>query len=80
MVRGDRERLDVLERGNRALRRANGSLLTTLANVVRLLAPAPPASSPAGARGRTNEFAQWRAAVKGDAPGETVLVPRGASR
>ncbi len=86
---GDRERLEALERENRELRRANQALLTILALVV---CAAPPTTAPPGsgtdedAVPSTNpgaladEGARWEADLEGEAPWETVLVPRGTSK
>ena len=88
-----RDRLEALERENRELRQANESLVAALEDVIRRarLAPVPPCSGAGDAvdapaspstetRARPEETAQQEAAVDGEAPWETVLVPRGTSR
>ena len=73
---GARERLEALERENRALRRTNESLLAALAHAGCATPPLPSVGTCAGA----DEGASWEAALEGEAPWETVLVPRGTSR
>ena len=69
--RGGRERLEDLERENRELRRANESLTAALQHALCSMAFAPPGTGARDARA---------SALKGEAPWETVLVPRGAVR
>ncbi|MYG28470.1 MAG: hypothetical protein F4213_21045 [Boseongicola sp. SB0677_bin_26] len=88
-----RQRIEALERENRELRRANDSLLAALEDVMRGTQPAPvsprsgkghtvgaPAPASIESRTRPDETAQRDAALDGEAPWETVLVPRGTSR
>ena len=89
----DRQQIEALERESRELRRANESLLAALEDALRGTQPAPalprsgrgdiagaPASPSMESRAWPDETAQWDAALDGEAPWETLLVPRGTSR
>ena len=90
---GLRTGLETLEHENRELCWANESLLVNLGFVICTMPSAPgwpgsvagdivdlPASPSMRPPARADESAQWKEAVEGEAPWETVLVPRSTSR